>query len=215
MSIHRRNPNQLLANMRTALESTRSQPEIARIMARRGYDQGTLAEGFALLQKGEESIASQQREYSEQYEATGELHAHWAEAQALYTEYRELVRIALKNNGAKRAAFGFGSERKYSLTGWMREATDFYINLLSDQETLDALNRRFKVSRDELESARNGVNQLAQLRAQQRTQMAEAQDATETRDEILDQVDDWYTDFTAVARILLSNKPDYLTALKI
>ena len=49
----------------------------------------------------------------------------------------------------------------------------------------------------------------------QKTEMGEAQEATRLRDEAADTLQAWYSNFIAIARIALEDKPQYLEMLGI
>ncbi|NEP46299.1 MAG: hypothetical protein F6K35_46720, partial [Okeania sp. SIO2H7] len=53
------------------------------------------------------------------------------------------------------------------------------------------------------------------LNAAQEKEKGEAQQATKTRDEALDALDDWLGDFLAIAEVALADKPQLLEALGV
>lgn len=59
------------------------------------------------------------------------------------------------------------------------------------------------------------VEALSTACQQQLQRIGEAQDATEKRDEVLKEIDDWMKDFKAAARLALKDHPQWLEILGI
>jgi hypothetical protein len=179
-----------------------------------GYTPERIEEGKQLLAAATRLMTSQVEEYSDQYSATGELGKRWTAAYAAYMVTVKVARVAFKGQPDKLARFNAIGKRHRSLSGWLRDARILYTNLLDTPDALNAM-AGFGYSEERLRREQQEVNAVEALHSKRLGEKGEAQQATLDRDNALDNICDWYSNFRAIARIALYEKPQLLEALGI
>ena len=111
-------------------------------------------------------------------------------------------------------ALGLWGERKESVSGWPVQVNQFYTNMLGNQNWLGAM-ANYGITTEKLMAGEALVIQVKTALSSQKIEMGEAQEATRTRDKAADTLQAWYSDFIAIARIALEDKPQYLEMLGI
>lgn len=187
---------------------------ISTALAQYGYDETTLNEGKSLHEDAVRKQAKQKKEYGEQYEATDALDEALALGNDVYMRFVKLARIALKNKRGAAQALDLDGRRKQTYSGWIKQSNVFYTNSLNSPEILTEFGR-FAITKESLEDGQGLVEDVATKLAKQLKEKGEAQDSTEARDLAFDRLEDWMSDFRAVARIALEEKPQMLEMLGI
>ena len=206
--------DQQLAAAGLALNNARSDGDLAGPLAEFGYDAERLTQGWALY---EAAVAAQQRftqEYGEQFTASDAFTVAKDAAQATYSRYVKIARVALKEERGAGAKLALDGRRKRSLAGWLAQARQFYANAQADAEVLAALGQ-FGVTAEKLAAGQAQVDGVEALAAAQKKETGEAQQATQKRDEALEALDAWMSDFVAIARIALEENPQWLEKLGV
>jgi hypothetical protein len=197
-----------------ALDNAASDPVLQEALVPFGYDAERLAEGRALLDAAQAAQETMTAEYGDQYEATDALQAAFETADTTYMRHLKVARVALQNERGAAQALALTGRRKRTISGWLDQARQFYDNALGDEAVLAALGR-FGITPEALEAARVEIDAVAAANAAQEREKGEAQDATEARDQAMDALDAWMSDFRAIARIALEDRPQQLEKLGI
>ena len=204
--------DQRLLEAQQAIDGSLNNPDILQAVALMGYDQPRLLAAHTLYDEVMALVATQQREYGEQYEASATLQATWDAADLAYKRTLKLCRIAFRDQTKAQNTLGLNGSRKKSLGGWIEQATTFYINLLDTPELTAALSP-FGYDQEKLEGEAALVQTVAKARAAQNKERGEAQEATQLRDAKLDELDQWLADYKAIAEIALAASPQQLEQL--
>jgi hypothetical protein len=189
-------------------------PEIQEKLAALGYTYERMAEGMRMLESAEQVVAMNIEYYSDQYTSTSELRTKWAAAYSVYMITLKVVRVAFKGQVDKLARFRANGERNRSLSGWLNDANIFYTNLLNSPEAIEKM-FSYGYSVDRLQKEQQAVSEVEKLHSMQLSEKGKAQQSTVERDKVIDQITNWYSDFRAIARIALYDKPQLLEALGI
>lgn len=110
--------------------------------------------------------------------------------------------------------------KKLELTGtipqayvaWQKTVTNFYSTLNAEPELIDKL-KRLKITAESVAAAITLVEQIKTARAAYLKEKGESEDATKEKDAAFAKMDKWMSDFYAVARIAMEDKPQLLEAL--
>lgn len=197
-----------------AIDNALSDSEVKSLLAVFGYDEARLNAGKALLESANRLQQTQQKEYGDQFEATGALKEVWEKADKDYMRFVKVARIALKSEYALYQKLALSGRRKKTLSGWIGQAKQFYLNTLADTAVLDKM-AAFGMTQAKLEAGKALLEQTEAANAAQEKEKGEAQQATLERDNAVEQLEEWLSDFIAIARIALEEKPQLLEQLGI
>ncbi len=176
------------------------------------YDREKLEAGRALYEATLEAQKIQQAEYGDQYDATDRLNRLWEEANAAYMHYVKVARVAFRDQRGVMSRLDLHGRRKRATAGWIVQTRQFYEGLLADDDLLARM-AEFSITQAKLEAGRAQVDAVEEANRVQAKERGEAQDATLARDVALDALDAWMSDFIAIARLALEERPQYLEKL--
>jgi len=197
-----------------AIDNAISNSDVKSLLAVFGYDDTRLNEGKTLLDTTNQLQQTQQKEYGDQFEATGTLKEAWEKADKTYMRFVKIARIALKADHALYQQLNLSGIRKKTLSGWLAQAKQFYLNALSDTKVLEKM-ADFGMTQANIEAGKTMLEETEAANAAQEKEKGEAQQATQERDKAMDNLEDWLSDFFAIARIALEEKPQLLENLGI
>jgi hypothetical protein len=192
-----------LAAAQLALANAAQNTEIGALLTGFGYDAARVAVGQALYETALAAQVAQKQEYGEQYAATHEFDAAWKTANQTYTQLVKIARVAFKGNPNAATALGISGKRKPSYSGWLDQAQQFYLSALENPDFQAAL-AQFGVTLEKLQAGKFLVEAVTAAKQSKEIETGEAQQATKIRDAALDGLDDWMSDFVAIARIALA-----------
>jgi hypothetical protein len=206
--------DEFLLSSRVMIENALSDPGIKMALANYGYTEEKLQAGKVLYDEASGLQSSQKKEYGEQVAATAELNNNWDAANREYMKTLKIARVAFKDNlKANKAVMLYGS-RKESLSGWLEQAKVFYANILGDSELKNLLSG-YGYTQEKLQQEAGHIEHIVGKHLQQKKELGEAQEATETRDKKLDELAKWVSDLRAVAKVALGDNPQQLEKLGI
>jgi len=205
----------MLGEMSNAMNGALNSEEIIIRMERYGYTSERITEeGLNRLDNVHQLFALQRKEYGEQHDANAVSTDLQNETRSAYMDHVRLSRIALKNfPGALHSISATGS-RKRSVAGFLKEARTFYLNMLDQPRLLEAM-ERFNITAEELQAGLDRVDKAEKSYQVFLKEKGEAQDSTIVRDEAFDELYNWYSEFRAVARIALADRPQLLEKMGI
>lgn len=97
---------------------------------------------------------------------------------------------------------------------WLETVKKFYTEVLADTALQTKLSR-LKITVEDLNVANTLIGELETARAVYMKEKGESQDATKQKDAVFVQLDDWMSEFYAVARIALQDNIQLLEALGV
>jgi hypothetical protein len=213
MPIHQ-SIDEFFTEAQVAIANAQANAEIQESLAAFGYTSEVIQEGKALYDRARTAQQQKQAEYGDQIAATDALNKAWERAKTTYTPLTQVARVAFKNDAGTIAQLALNGRRKKSLSGWLEQANLFYNNALANPDILNGL-AKFGITAEKLQAGKAEVEALEGLNAAQEQEKGEAQQATKTRDEAIDVLDDWLDDFLAIAEVALADKPQLLEALGV
>jgi hypothetical protein len=200
--------------MTNGIKAATSNSEAMKLLEKWGYTEERMAEGISLANNAQEYIAKQAKEYGEKHAASANVDK---EFKLYYGDYYTLVkvsRIALKGDAGILVSIKATGARNRSITGWISNAKVFYGNLLANSAALTKM-ERFGVSAQQLEKELKQVEKFEKTYQQYLQETGEAQQSTKDRDQAIDMLSNWYSDFRAMARIAFYQRPQLLEILGI
>ena len=96
----------------------------------------------------------------------------------------------------------------------MVQSTQFYKNALASKAILKDL-AEFGITEQKLKAGLKEVEAIEAANLAQEKEKGEAQAATQKRDAALDELQDWLSDYLAIAKIALEEEPQLLEGLGV
>ncbi|MCB9422164.1 MAG: hypothetical protein H6667_20345 [Ardenticatenaceae bacterium] len=212
MSRPKQSMAQRLMAAQVAIDNSLNNPAILNAVTAFGYDAARLQAGRDLYDEVMALTATQEVEYGEQYEATAVVNTAWETADLAYKKALKISRVVFRGNQKARNALGLSGSRKKTLSGWIKQATTFYTNLLNTPDLIAAMTP-YSYDQTKLEAEAALVQAVVAANAAQDKERGEAQEATQMRDVKMDELDQWVADYKAVAQVALSDSPQMLEQL--
>ncbi|MEL7038077.1 MAG: hypothetical protein AAFO04_21035 [Cyanobacteria bacterium J06592_8] len=206
--------NSLLNSAQVTIDNALNNPEIQAYLNEYNYTAERIQTGKTLYETALAAQQKQQAEYGEQLSATAALNEARSIAHKSYMRLVKIARIAFKNNPGIATELGLNGRRKKSLSGWLLQAQQFYTNALNSTEVMNGL-AEYGITEEKLKAAQTEMLAVEAANNAQEQEKGEAQDATKQRDQAIDLLDDWLSDFIAIARIALEDRPQLLEILGI
>ena len=204
----------LLSQAQLAIDNALNNPQILQYLSDFGYSSARIQQGKKLYNVAAAAQLAQRTEAGEQISATTAVNAAWEKAQKTYSRMVKVARIAFKRNAGVAVQLDLNGTRKKSLSGWLAQANQFYQNALGDKAILSQL-KEFGITEQKLKAG------LAELAAVERANLLKeqekgaAQAATQARDAALDELQDWLSDYWAIAKVALEDNPQLLEGMGI
>ncbi len=180
-------------------------------MAELGYDSTVLAEGKALLAETRKAYDFNKTEDDETSEAYTLFTSKKAELEALYSLHRKKAKVIFRKDALTAQRIGVTGTMPRAFVAWLETIKKFYTET-SSPEIQDKLTR-LKITPEQLTAASTLINEVATARTEYLREVGESQNATKAKDAAFAKIDDWMSEFFAVARIGLEDQPQLLESL--
>ena len=196
----------------TALENVGTQPQIAAVMAELGFDSAAIARGQTLL---DETKAIYYANMTEKHQ-TSVAYAGYSDKKRqlgdIFKIHREKAKIVFRKDllVANRLAISGSMPRTY--IKWIEVVKKFYSVASTDIEIQNKLSR-LKISVDDLNTTRSLITDLETAKIKYIREKGESQNATQVKNAAFYKIDDWMSEFYAVAKIGLKDNPQLLETL--
>ncbi len=203
-----------LEKYRVALDNVVAQSEIASEMETVGYDTTVIQQGQSLLAETRQAFDFNKTEADETSDSYKAFKKVRKKLETLYAKHRKMAKVVFRKEPE--------TAKKLSITGsipdayikWLEIVRTFYNVTNTDTEIQSKL-ARLKITAEELNIGSTKVTELETARSEYLREKGEDQNATKAKDAAFAKMDDWMSDFYAVARIALEDKPQLLESLGI
>jgi hypothetical protein len=197
---------------RVALENAETQSEIATVMAELGYDSAKITEGKNLLTETRSSYDFNKTEDDETSAASAAFSDKKAELEKVFKLQRKKAKVIFRNDSLTADKLAISGEMPRTYIKWIEAAKKFYSIATTDTAIQTKL-ARLAITADSLTAANTLIGEVEAARAEYLKEKGESQDATKAKDAAFTKMDDWMSEFYAVARIGLEDNPQLLEAL--
>ncbi len=204
----------LLSDAQLAIDNALNNPKVLEYLSDFGYTKAKIQQGKQLYSAAAAAQLAQQAEAGGQISATTDVNEAWETAKKSYMRFLKVARVAFKRNSGVATQLDLGGTRKKSLSGWMAQAQQFYKNALGDQVVLSEL-KEFGITEPKLKAGLAELAVIEQANLVQEKEKGEAQAATEKRDAALDELQDWLSDYLAIAKVALEEEPQLLEGMGV
>ncbi len=213
MSLDRSIDN-LLSQAQLAIDNALNNPKILEYLSDFGYTSARIQQGKKLYNTAAAAQLAQTIEAGEQISTTATLNEAWEIAKKTYIRFVKVARVVFKRNSGVSTQLDLGGSRKRTLSGWMVQSTQFYKNALASKAILKDL-AEFGITEQKLKAGLKEVEAIEAANLAQEKEKGEAQAATQKRDAALDELQDWLSDYLAIAKIALEEEPQLLEGLGV
>jgi hypothetical protein len=204
--------SELLEKFRIALTNAESQPDIASALEEIGYDTAEIAKGKALWDEAEKVFEFNKKEDAETSLAYSEFKKKRDELNHFYKLHRKKAKVVFRNEPELLKQLKLDKALPASYIKWLGAVKDFY-SAASAHENIKTKLQRLKVTPDELSKGSEMIASLESARAEYKREVGESQDATKQKDAALSKLEDFMSEFYAIAAIALEDRPQLLESL--
>ena len=201
-----------LEQYRVAFENIGNQTEIATIMADFGYNETLLTEGKTLLTKTRQAFDFNKKEDDETSEAYKNFTTLKENLATTYTLHRKKAKVIFRKESTTLNKLSLSGSLPTAYIKWLETVKKFYAVASADSDIQSKL-VRLKITTEELNGTIEQISNLELARAEYLREKGESQDATKQKDKAFGEIDDWMSEFYAVAKIALEDNPQLLESL--
>ena len=203
-----------LEQYRVSFENVEKQPEIATIMAEFGYDETLLTEGKTLLTKTRQAFDFNKKEDDETTEAYKNFTELKENLAKTYTLHRKKGKVIFRKEPTTLNKLALTGSLPTAYIKWLETVKKFYTVAAADSDIQSKL-VRLKITTEEINGTFELITNLELARAEYLREKGESQDSTKSKDKAFGEIDDWMSEFYAVAKIALEDNPQLLESLGI
>jgi hypothetical protein len=214
MNASKMNVDEILFQTGVLINNSLSDPKILNAVSPFGYTETKLNEAATLLADATTLVETQKREYGEVDAAQTAYETQRAAAHSNYMDTLAICKIAFKKDVKAIATLDLSGRRASTLSGWLKQTQGFYRAILANDEWKRAL-AGFGQSEEKLSAQLAAIDGVATASETKKKEMGDAQNATQERDEKLEELVDWVGDYEVIARIALADNPQLLEKLGI
>lgn len=196
------------------INNSLSDAKVLNAVAPFGYTETKLNEGASLLNAATELVEAQKREYGEVDAAQEAYETQRQQAHKSYMVILAISKIAFKNDVQAISTLDLTGRRATTLSGWLNQTRNFYHAILAN-ETWKAALAAYGQTEEVLTAQLAAVDAVSAASEARKKELGDAQNATQERDEKLEELLDWVSDYEVIARIALMDKPQLLEKLGI
>ncbi|MEO9849652.1 hypothetical protein [Reichenbachiella sp.] len=205
---------QLLSDSNTAIHNAIDNTEVNQAIGLFGYTAEKLQAGKALLDQTQTLYTRQVQEYGDKSEASQHMTEARDQLNASYMPHLKIARIAFKNDMGAFQALELQGTRKRTNASALAQAKVFYTNLLAKESYKTAM-AAFGIDEAKMTEALGMIEKAEEALAVFKKESGEAQEATDQRDKATGELEEWISDFKAIAKIALEDQPQMMEVLGI
>jgi hypothetical protein len=204
--------DQLIESYRVLLANVEIQPEISATMAEYGYDLPVITKGRELLEATTTAFNFNQQEDNETIQVRADFDAKVALMTEKYASHRRKGKVAFRKDEVTLKQLGLTDAYSRAYVKWIATMKTFYNGVRSNAAHLAKL-LLFKITEEEITSCITEINALETTRTLYLREVGESQEATKSKDKALAELEEWMSDFYAVAKVAMEDQPQLLESL--
>lgn len=213
MGTHSKNSElQTLEQYRVTFENAASQEQISTTLAEYGYDSAAMATGKALYDATRQAYDSNTKETDESTAAYAVFESKKQELVNIYSSHRKKAKVVFRKDTVTADRLAITGSLPQAYVKWLETVKKFYTISIESAKIQTALSR-MKITLDDLNTANAIIPEVEATRSSYLKEKGESQDATKAKDSAFSELDDWMSEFYAVAKIALEDNPQLLEAL--
>lgn len=203
---------QMLEFYKTALENAKNQEEIAAILADLGYSEATLDLGISILEETENAFRFNHKEDRETTEASANFKAKKEELHSMYIMHRKKAKVVFRKDILILEKLGLIGTLPQAFTKWLEDIKLFY-TIANEDTSIQTKLLRLKITTEDITAAIALIDAIEKAKNHYVIEKGESQDATKQKNQAFEKADDWMSEFFAVAKIGLEDRPQLMESL--
>ena len=208
----RRSVDQRIHDGKLAVNNARNNAEIMELLDPFNLDDQRLGEGDQICDEAHDLATEQKAEQGQKRLMSEKVSKCADEARCAYKQASKIAKIKFRKDPDAFIALELHGRRKPSLAGWSAQGLRFYDNALANDNYIGRMSY-YGYTQEKLEAERELVIKLRKAMAEREVENSQAKEATAKRNAKVDEMDEWISDFKAVAKMALKNKPHLLDEL--
>lgn len=198
----------------TAIENSRKNPTVMELIGDFGYTEEALQAAGELRKKAEELYLGKGPKTGKKISINIQLREKINQIHRLFMVYEKMVRRDLKVNPALFREFDLSGGRDYTFSGKIKEAKGFYENLLKNEEIASFV-LKYGLAQEKIQSHLTAIADIEKSRQYKALVIKESEKATQERDEVFQQLNDWWLNYKTVLIHVFTDDPQQLEAFEI
>lgn len=211
MSKHKEITESKLKQIQQIIDNTANDNSILKELEEFGFNDKKLHEGKLLYNKAYELFQSNfiahKLDYPDNFQSL------WQKAFQYYLQLIHISRVALQSERQIFIQLGLAGPRKSSLSGWLSQANQYYINALSNPELCKKL-EDFGISKNKLKKGKNLLDKVEVATIECCRGNGDIKKLSLEFDNAIDNIECWLYRFNTVSRIVLEKNPTLLKKLQ-
>lgn len=203
---------QSLEQYRVTFVNAESQTQISTSLAEYGYDSTKMQIGKALYDQTIIAYNSNKNETEESIAAHSVFDGKKNELASIYSSHRKKAKVVFRNDPVTADKLEITGSLPKAYIKWLATARTFYTVAIADIDIQTKLSQ-LKITLDDLNATNALFPEVEALRAAYLKEKGESQDATSIKDNAFIKLDNWMSEFYAVAKIAMEDSPQLLEAL--
>lgn len=183
-----------------ALTIAETDATVADVMAVYGFTPERLAQGRDLYNETFAAYDRRRDLFAAQMQATERMNTLLKAFRTQYSNDRRIVRAVLEKKRSVLEPFGLNENLKNARESLVDQAKRFYAATTGSEIVMARLLERYQMTSSVIDARLAELGVLVEAINAQQVNRAEAQVATQRRQEAMEQLDKWMSDFIAVAR---------------
>ena len=176
------------------------------------FDSAVIGEGKTLLSETRQAYDLIKTEEDESSAAYADFAGKKELLEDTFTMHRKKAKVVFRKDSLTADKLAVSGPKSRTYIKWLEAAKKYY-SVLSDDTAILGKLARLKISADDITAANTMIDDLNVARAEYLREIGESQDATKAKNAAFDGIDDWMSEFYAVAEIGLEDNPQLLEAL--
>jgi hypothetical protein len=203
----------MTTGIRLAVDNTLANEAMLAAVQTYGYDRDQMEAVRDRLEVFLDAVANRSETLGRQVGTTAELGTKLRTfRRGVYIRHLQLARRLFRKNPAAITSLQLSGSREPSREGWIGQARTFYTNALANPEYQEVLATR-NLTTEDLQAGLDWVQRIYDKKALQKQKKGKAVSATRTRTELEEELADWYSLFSQVAKWSFEANPQWLVKI--
>lgn len=204
---------QILELYKSTLNNVEHHPLLAKTLAEFGYGPLIITKGKQLVAETMLAFDFNRFEDSETLAAKHAFEAQYEKLSEVFFTHRQKALVVFRKKPLVLQQLGILQPEPMTYAKWTGYIRKFYHEVLSDASVFLKI-EKMSFSAQEVSMALNKLSEVEIARSRYLSRLGESVESTKAKDKAFKQLDDWMSDFYAVAQIAIEDNPKMLESIK-